>query len=154
MSTLYTATFRYAGTGRYDVTRKSNHPLSPSWTLVQDALEVTQGGYAACFPAPRFRERYLAELRASYVQRRDVFAQLVHDTHERGSTVLVCYCKEAGGCCRSALADALVAVAGKLGTPLARGRELKATSGGMLCFGGKRGCVPFVTWDQPDELQK
>ncbi len=154
MSRIYTARYQYNGPGRIDTTRRANHPLSPSWELVEDALSIRQGA-AECFPASRFRERYLSELRVSYRARAEVWRALLADVTERGAGVIVCYCKHAPTCHRVTLADVLVAASARFGLPVERGPELRVIGTMIVCTADKRGrkCNRLSVWECPEELR-
>lgn len=147
-----TAVFQYQGEHRFDATRRGNSPFSPSWALIQDALEVTQGRDAACLPTERFRARYLTELRRLWLDKRELWVSLASKAREQGGIVLVCYCKAFATCARTVFADALTKAGPSLGVPFARGRELRPRAVGHATVAGKQGGrkhVPFVLWESP-----
>lgn len=120
---VYSSRIAYGGPDRLDVTRAGGDALglnfAPSWAILEPAIEArrkageaVQGslfgaegstvgrqdvGYGAAWHA--FREAYLAEMRASFRERREAWLELLG----RPRVVLVCYCVDGARCHRHLL---------------------------------------------------
>lgn len=113
---VHSARVSYGGPDRFDVTRKSGgpegEPFAPSRAILQPALDARAHvkrlrsygceGQAASYERgawDTYRRAFLAEMRQSYVRRRDAWAGLL----ARPRVVLVCYCTDPRHCHRAIL---------------------------------------------------
>ena len=102
---VHTATVRYAGYGRLNITRQPGDagglPFAPSQTILKPVLRARRHGTAldALEAWRAYVPAYLAEMRASYRAHRAAWDALL----ARDLVVLVCYCGSAERCHRTIL---------------------------------------------------
>jgi uncharacterized protein YeaO (DUF488 family) len=103
-----TARISYRGTDRLDVSRKGHDPLgvvfAPSWSLIKPLIEQRRAGFPLTDAGWQdYVTRYTQEMRASYVQHREEWYELL----TREEVTLCCYCTDATRCHRTVLAGIL-----------------------------------------------
>ena len=105
---IHTATVRYAGQGRLDITVKSgDRAFAPTW-------EMVMGFKNGSISWEEYERQYTALMRRSYAQNTARWlAVLALD-----EVTLVCYCRDDNECHRRLLATMLAAVAKKHDIPV------------------------------------
>ncbi len=104
MLTLFTSRLSYRGDNALDITRKTGThglPFAPSWLLFNQYLRNKHAGKANRESWIIYREKYIAEMRVSYVASRPAWTSLL----SRDIVTLCCYCVNPSACHRVVLAQ-------------------------------------------------
>lgn len=105
MVTIYTSRLSYRGDDALDITRKSAGPrgivFAPSWPLFRRYLARKHAGRVTRESWLEYREKYIAEMRVSYIENRSAWDALL----SLDVVTLGCYCLNPSACHRVVLAQ-------------------------------------------------
>lgn len=106
--TVYTSQLSYRGDDALDITRKSAGPrgiaFAPSWPLFKQYLARKHSHRADRASWLEYREKYIAEMRVSYVENRASWKALL----SLDTVTLCCYCQNPSACHRVVLASEIL----------------------------------------------